>query len=136
MRAGDPGERVVMQFGKAEADAFILDFNPTGVCYGCTGFEVQGFRVIRVRRADAFVLDRTPTGGCMRAQQGGWPEEGGGGGARESRLECYTAAPAAGVPMVSGLTLASPSTTCCPAVLTAAQAFGCVISTFSSKLFL
>jgi hypothetical protein len=30
VRSGDPGERVVMQFGKAEQDAFILDFNPTG----------------------------------------------------------------------------------------------------------
>ena len=30
VRAGDPAERVVLQFGKAEADAFILDFNPMG----------------------------------------------------------------------------------------------------------
>ena len=30
MRAGDPSERVVLQFGKAEQDAFILDFNPMG----------------------------------------------------------------------------------------------------------
>ena len=30
VRGDDPGERVVMQFGKAEQDAFILDFNPTG----------------------------------------------------------------------------------------------------------
>ncbi|EFN55415.1 hypothetical protein CHLNCDRAFT_58003 [Chlorella variabilis] len=29
VRGDDPGERVVMQFGKAEQDAFILDFNPT-----------------------------------------------------------------------------------------------------------
>ncbi|KAL4439179.1 hypothetical protein ABPG77_004081 [Micractinium sp. CCAP 211/92] len=29
VRADDPAERVVMQFGKAEQDAFILDFNPT-----------------------------------------------------------------------------------------------------------
>jgi hypothetical protein len=28
VRAGDPTERVVLQFGKAEQDAFILDFNP------------------------------------------------------------------------------------------------------------
>lgn len=32
MRADDAAERVVMQFGKAEQDAFILDFNPTGGC--------------------------------------------------------------------------------------------------------
>ncbi len=30
VRAGDPAERVVLQFGKAEQDAFILDFNPMG----------------------------------------------------------------------------------------------------------
>ncbi|KAI3428445.1 hypothetical protein D9Q98_007272 [Chlorella vulgaris] len=29
VRGNDPAERVVMQFGKAEQDAFILDFNPT-----------------------------------------------------------------------------------------------------------
>lgn len=28
VRASDPAERVVLQFGKAEQDAFILDFNP------------------------------------------------------------------------------------------------------------
>lgn len=32
VRADDSAERVVMQFGKAEQDAFILDFNPTGGC--------------------------------------------------------------------------------------------------------
>ena len=31
VREGDAEERVVMQFGKVDQDAFILDFNPTAM---------------------------------------------------------------------------------------------------------
>jgi hypothetical protein len=109
VRSDDAGERVVMQFGKAEQDAFILDFNPTGVCHG---------------------------GICLRVRPGGL-------GSGAGVMEMPTCAA-----HESQQTWRGPFKCCCiaenaaaagrraAAVLTAVEAFGVVLSTFDSKLFL
>ena len=117
VRAGDPGERVVLQFGKAEQDAFILDFNPMGEGGRAGGRQCAWPRCCWHEPARCLrALPRAPTlqAACLAPP------------APPAPLPAPTPAAAA----------AFPPRPRRRAVLTASQAFGIVLSTFDSKLFL
>ncbi len=112
-----------MQFGKAEQDAFILDFNPTG---GRLPLAWQSSRACM------------PPIGLSRAALGRASLHGAGGAARRCSpgvvaqvLEPRCCRPAATPAPLLHLALTLPSwLASAPAVLTAFQAFAIVLSTF------
>lgn len=148
VRAGDPAERVVLQFGKAEQDAFILDFNPMGgwglFCGGlasCAAQTVVALQLGLLRLLWLCSLRRSVCRFSRRGTADGW---------RCPPLGCsVTLCPAAArmhFPPVPPHLVPTPDPTrrllrpappgSPAAVLTASQAFGIVLSTFDSKLFL
>lgn len=120
---------MVLQFGKAEQDAFILDFNPMGewglscggsACCGSLWFACKDILATRHRGGRCW-----PLGRCIA-----WAPA-------AARMH-FPPVPPHLVP-TPDLTrrLLRPAPPGSPAaVLTASQAFGIVLSTFDSKLFL